>query len=144
MEEIEALLAVREARMPCKKNFIEDIGYVYPELVSVLAQSYAEADADLAKLMNKEMSVGAYNKHIIDRSIKFLRQFERAQRQKYGSLQKSYEYEVAQRNLAIRNLQNWLFQQQVLYQQQQLINSLSRPNITNCEYFRATIQCTSW
>jgi hypothetical protein len=52
----------------------------------------------------------------------------------------SHQAELAQRQAAANAVSQWGYQQQMLWQNQQLIN---RPVITNCDRWGSSITCTS-
>jgi hypothetical protein len=133
-----------DARRPCQQLFVEKLGAVHPVLVSPIAEMYAEADADLAAAINKEITVGEFNKRTLERIARFKGEFHRAQSEAISSLSQSHNAEIQQRQAASQSLQNWLYQQQVLLNQQQAINSMNRPRITNCQYFGNQIRCTGF
>lgn len=144
-EDSQALLAFHSAYIgPCHKLAIESLGRAHPAFATVLARSYAEGDANYARLVQRQETWGEYAQH-----SKTLRAETRAALQATGrqidqQLANAHAYEVQQRQAALSALSQWAYQQQVLAQQQQMINAMNRPVMTNCQYVGPTLNCTSF
>jgi hypothetical protein len=59
-------------------------------------------------------------------------------------LQQSHNAEVQRRQAASVALQNWAYQQQVLQQNQQMINTMNQPRTMNCQYVGAMLNCSTF
>jgi hypothetical protein len=59
------------------------------------------------------------------------------------NLNETHASEMARRQQAVDALAQWAYQQQVLQQRQQMVNAMNRPRITTCQYFGATLNCTT-
>lgn len=66
-QEAEDLFELSVLRKPCHKFAVEEFGKVHPEYVASLAKLFAEADADLAKAINGELTIGDVNQRTVDR-----------------------------------------------------------------------------
>jgi hypothetical protein len=61
-----------------------------------------------------------------------------------SGLEKSHSAELARRQAAATALSNWAYQQQILLQNQQAINAMNQPRMTNCQYIGAMLNCTTF
>ena len=131
-------------RKPCHKLAIEEFGKIHPEYVVSLARIFAEADADLAKAINKELTIGDINQRTIDRVNRWQAEFSQIGQRIASQLNQAHQYELAQRQLAAQALQAWSYQQQVLNNQQQLLKATTRPRTMNCYYIGTLLHCSQF
>ena len=143
-QEARDLIDFSVLRKPCHKLAIEEFGKIHPEYVASLARIFAEADADLAKAINKELTIGDVNQRVIDRVNRWQAEFSQIGERIVSQLNQAHQYELTQRQLAAQALQTWAYQQQVLYNQQQLLNAATRPITMNCRYVGNSLQCTQF
>lgn len=143
-QEAQDIVDFSALRKPCHKLAIEEFGKIHPEYVASLARIFAEADADLAKAINKELTVGDLNKRALDRVNRWQAEFSQIGQRIESQLNLAHQYELTQRQIAAQALQAWAYQQQVLYNQQQLLNAATRPITTNCRYIGNSLHCTQF
>jgi len=129
---------------PCDKLAIEDFSKIHPEYVASLAKMFAEADADLAKAINKELTIGDINQRTVDRNNRWHAEFSQIGQRIESQLDQAHQYELTQRQIAAQSLRTWAYQQQLLNNQQQLINATKRPITTNCQYIGNILHCTQY
>lgn len=129
---------------PCDKLAIEDFSKIHPEYVASLARMFAEADADLAKAINKELTIGDVNQRTVDRGNRSQVEFSQIGQRIESQLDQAHQYELTQRQIAAQTLRTWAYQQQVLNNQQRLINATKRPITTNCQYIGSSLHCTQY
>jgi hypothetical protein len=149
-EEAQDIIDFSVLRKPCHKLAVEEFGKIHPEYVVSLAKMIAEADADAAKAINKELTIGEINQRGINRANQWQAEFMQIGQRITAQLNQAHQYELTQRQLAAQALQAWGYQQQVLYNQQQLINatvlnntlnSTTRPVTMNCVYSGNMVSC---
>ena len=90
------------------------------------------------------MTIGEYNTAKRARNMEEASDYRRVENQINKRLDQSHEAEMANRRAAAQSLQQWSYQQQLLHQNQQMINSINRRTYTNCNYYGNTIRCTSF
>jgi len=143
---------------PCRKLSIEGLSKVHPGYVATIARIYSEIDADAAKVINHELTIGAANQRIVDRANQERVEFSQIGQRIDSQLNQAHQYELAQRRIAQQELQRWNYQQQVLANQrralanqrpnimnqtaQSLIRKRNRTTTTNCTYYGNTLRCT--
>jgi hypothetical protein len=59
-EAAELLSLQQEYLLPCRKMALESAAKVHPAIVAILTESYARADANTARLANREITWGEY------------------------------------------------------------------------------------
>lgn len=143
-QEAQDIVDFSALRKPCHRLAIEEFGKIHPEYVASLARIFAEADADLAKAINKELTAGDLNQRALDRVNRWQVEFSQIGQRIEAQLNQAHQYELAQRQLAAQALQTWAYQQQVLYNQQRLINATTRPTTMNCRYIGNLLHCTQF
>ena len=137
------LLQLHSMVSVCRKQNIENAGKIYPSLVGVVAHLYAENDAALARLMNDAITIGEANVLTNNARADFDTESYSAFRDINQELSSAHQSELQDRQRAAAFLQQWSFQQQLLMQNQQLINSVNKPTVTNCNYIGNTFSCRS-
>jgi hypothetical protein len=136
--EVQALLALhREGIEPCRKIALDGATKIHPVLPGILAEAYANGDANYVKLAKREETWGEYvtAEDQINRSAKA--KLAQAEQQVVGRLQASHTQELQRRQAAAAALAQWGYQQQV-------IAAMNRPVQTNCTRFYNTVNCTSY
>jgi hypothetical protein len=134
----------RDQLSPCRKVTLQAFANVHPAFVAIVAQSYAESDASYARLVRREISWGGFASDSYARLQATKANVSQMGRQLDGELAQAHQYEVQQRQAALSALSQWAYQQQVVMQNQQMINAMNRPVMTNCRYVGATLNCTSY
>jgi hypothetical protein len=129
---------------PCRKIDLETASKLHPALVAILADGYAKSDANIVRLINQQIAWGEFvqeNDAIrIDTGSKMVTAGSAIQQ----NLERGHNAELAQRQRASAAMSNWVYQQQILAQNQQAINAMNRPRMTNCQYVGAYLQCTTF
>lgn len=143
-QEAKDLIDISILRKPCDKLAIEAFSKVHPQYVVSLARIFAEADADLAKAINKDLMIGEINQRTVDRLNAWQTEFAQIGQQIQSQLNHAHQAELLQRQNSARAVQNWAYQQQVLENQRQLSNATARPTTTNCHYIGNSFQCTHY
>lgn len=137
-EEVQALLTFhREGIEPCRKVIIDGAAKMHPVVPGILAEGYANADANYIKLVKREETWGDYIT-ASDQNFRATKaKLAQAEQAVVGQLQASHVQEVQQRQAAAAALSNWAYQQQV-------IAAMNRPVTTNCTRFGYSVNCTSY
>lgn len=138
------LLEYRTSMQPCRQRALEGFSKVHQLYVSMLASWFAENDEHLLKLVKDEITVGEANRISEKRRGQRVKEATGIDSQIVQQLQAAHQYEVQNRAAAAAALQQWSFQQQLLQQNQQLINSLQRPAMTNCQFTGNQMHCTTY
>jgi hypothetical protein len=146
-KEIEVLYALSAARRPCWGQLIQDTAAFSPEFPTLHSRVAAEADEDLLLMIDGKLNWGDASK----RALKRVREWQAEEAvildRVKAHVNQSHTAELQARQQSTIALQNWLYQQQQLNQQQQLINSLNRPEpprTTNCNWMGNTLNCRSF
>lgn len=143
-QEAQDILELSVLRKPCHKVALEESSKVHPEYVASLARMFAEADGDLAKAINKELTVGDVNRRTLERFNRWVAELQQIGRRIVSQMNQAHQYELIQRELAAQALLTLGYPQQLLYNQQQLINDARRPLTMNCRYIGNTVHCTEF
>lgn len=146
--EKQAILSHSEAMFPCHQLAIEGFSKVHPLFVEVLARWEADKNAARLKLIRDEITVGQLNEWFNKTRPARKAEFIAIDRKIEEQLGAAHQYETQQRASAIDALQQWTFQQQLLYQNQHLINTLNRPppprsTVTDCRYVGSFVRCAT-
>lgn len=143
-EEKADLMEYRTKLQPCRQQALEGFGMVHPLYVSMLARWFSENDDLLLKLIKDEITVGEANRLSENKRSERIHEDMDASTQVAQQLQAAHQYELQNRAAAAAALQQWSFQQQLLQQNQQMINSLQRPAMTNCRFVGNQMYCTTY
>ena len=132
------LLSERHSRIQsCRKIFLEGLAKVAPSLVAVWVEEYAKADQNLVDLARQNVTWGEYiarTKNILaELQTKYVAALQKIQ----TNLEASHQQELAQRQAAANAMLQY-------YQNQQLLNAISRPVTTNCNRFGSMVNCTTY
>lgn len=143
-EQIRAIYAVHAAIGECRKIRLEAANAINPTLVAPLASGYARADAAYVGLVEGKSTWGQFNREMEATRAEVRSQLSAATSQIQRGLDQSHTAEVARRQQAAAALSTWSYQQQVLYQNQQMINAMNAPRMTNCQYVGPQLSCTTF
>lgn len=143
-QEKEDIVEYRRNFQPCRQLALEGFSKVHPLYVNMLASWFTENDEYLLKLIRNEITVGEDNRISEKRRGQRLKEETDIDSQIVQQLQAAHEYEVQNRAAAAAALQQWSFQQQLLLQNQQLINSLHGSAMTNCQFIGNQMRCTTY
>ena len=123
-EDIKAIIALHNENEHCRAQIIQSYWKTVPGLVPIVVQLYHSADLITVDLIQRKITWGEANKRrmtlVDDYKIKVQAWGAQLDRE----LAASHQAELAQRQAALDAVSQWAYQQQVLIQNQQLINSL--------------------
>jgi hypothetical protein len=132
----------QEYLAPCRKMAVESAGRVGPTIVAILADSYADADANLARLVGRQITWGTFvtdNQGLItERRARLLRAAEQLQK----DLVDSNPVDTGLQQRAIDALSSWTHRQRALLMSGPWVNATSQLRITSCRYIGAALSCT--
>jgi hypothetical protein len=133
----------QEYLTPCRKLKLEALAQIHPALVGATAEYYAKTDAALVQLTNRQITWGQYMTQKEAINVEASAKFDAAAAEIRKNLNQSHASEMARRQQVANALAQFAYQQQVLQQRQQLIDAANRPRMTTCQYFGATLNCTT-
>ncbi len=143
-EDIEAIIAIHNELAPCRERAIEDLMKIIPGIVPIHIQSLHAMDLIFVDLIQRKITWSEANKRRVALRDDSTAKLQVAGVQLDRELVASHHAELAQRQAALDALRQWAYQQQVLRQNQQLINSLNRLVITNCSNYGNSVRCSSY
>lgn len=129
---------------PCRRLRLEMADRTVGAFVPILVDAYARQDAVYALVVGRKISWGDANLRLSEGRADAAARAEVVKQYVAGGLEQSHNAELARRQAATVALGNWLYQQQVLLQNQQLINAATRPQMTSCQYVGAMLSCTTF
>ena len=138
------LLDFLEMNRPCRQIALEGSAEMHPLFVSMFASWFAENDETTVAIIQDEITLGDANRTINRRGPQRQAESIRLGQGITQGLEASHQQQEQQRVVATGKLQQWLYQQQLLQQNQQYINSLYRPRTTQCQYVGYQLQCTTF
>ena len=144
VSEKEDLLRLNNLAAVCRKNNLENFGRVHPEFAALLAGWYAESDEALLELLKEEVTIGEANELANKRMAERKTQSDAAGSRITQQLETFHQTQAADRQRAVAAMQHWNDQQQLLLQNHQVSDALTRPTITNCSYRDNSISCTNY
>ena len=150
-EDVKNIIAFYNEEANCRSLIIESLTGIAPSMVTIFIQGFQGYDLITADLIERKISWGAANKRKLavydETQAKIKEEGSRIDQE----LQMSHEAELSRRQALAAGLSDalteWGKQQQYLadrLQNQQMINSLNRPVMTNCQRFGNSINCTSY
>lgn len=142
--EVKSIFAVHSAFGPCRKIRLEAANEISPLLVAPFADRYALTDAAYLGLVERKLTWGEFFRAIEAARVETKKQYDAVSAQVRRGLEQSHTAEVAQRQRAAAAINQWTYQQQVLAQQQQMLNTMNAPRTTNCQYIGAQLNCTTF
>lgn len=142
-EDVKVIIALHNDMAPCRERLIEDTMKITPGFIPTMLQFYNGSDLIMVDLMQRKSTWGEANKRRSALINDFMAKMQVVGSQINSELAASNQAELAQRQAALNSLSQWANQQQVLMQNQQMINSLNRPVITNCTRYGNSINCSS-
>lgn len=142
--EVQQIFALHQEYMtPCRKLKLEALAQMHPALVGVIAEYYAKTDAALVQLTNRQITWGQYMTQKDAINVEANARYDAAAAEIRKDLNRSHALEMARRQQAANALAQFAYQQQVLQQRQQMIDAANRPRLTTCQYYGATLNCTT-
>lgn len=128
----------------CRKNNLEYFGRVHDDFVALLATWYAENDELILDLLKDEITIGKANEIANQRIAERKTQSDSAGTRITQQLETSQQAEMADRERAVAAMRQWNHQQQLIWQNQQMSNSINKPTITDCNYIGNSVNCTTY
>ena len=121
----------------CKRDFLAAISQARPDVVPVIADNMVKGNQIAVDLIERKITWGVAAGQT-DANIAELRtKIADADQHWRAQLSASNQAEIAQRQAAASALLQWS-------EQQQMINALNRPVVTNCNRFGTSVNCTSY
>ncbi len=143
-EQVQAIFALHAEYQPCRKLALENLGSINPGLVAIFAEHYARQDEQAVQLTKGALTWGENAKAAQRLRQETTHKLVALWQQMNQQLAASHAAEIERRQRAGQALLMWGVYQQQLNQQQQMINAMSRPVVTNCSYVGRQIQCRSF
>jgi hypothetical protein len=140
--EIADLYKVHSDTQPCRKIALDGMAAVHPLIVATLVDSYSATDRLWVDAVSGKLTWGAINESRQTLINEYRGKLTEAGARIEAQLQNQHQFELEQRQRAAAAMQQWAYQQQQLYQNQQMINALNRPHTINCNYLENTAQCS--
>lgn len=142
-EEVQLIISWHNDRARCRVIRIEGLMNSVPGLVPSTVEHYYDTDLVLADLIERKITWGEANKKFHALNLEFQQKWTQIAFDFMKELTASHQAELAQRQAAYNSLQQWRQNQEVLRQNQQMIDSLNRPVITDCTRLGNSVHCTS-
>jgi hypothetical protein len=143
--EVQELYALHQDYLtPCRKLRLETASKIHPAMVAVLAEAFSKYDADLVRLTTRQISWGEYLMARDAISAETQAKIAAVGSAMQKNLNEAHASEVARRQAAASALGQWAQQQQVILQNQQMINAMNQPRMTNCQYVGTYLNCTTF
>lgn len=148
-EDVQAIIALHNEVSVCRGHSIEDYMQIVPGIIPTTVELYRMSDLITVDLIQRKITWGEANRKRLALKEEYLKNARVVLSQLERDLYVSHQSELAQRQAAWDALAQWGYQQQILMQNQQLINSLNqttirRPAITNCTRVGNSVQCSSY
>lgn len=143
-EEAALLLALQQDYLsPCRRLAIESAAKVGPSVVAILAENYAAADDNTARLTTGRITWGAFvteNQGLVTRRrAALLAAGEQMQRRLNVAQRSAADEDVGAREQADEALAQWARRQQLLLQAQKPGGPMK---VTRCRYVGTALRCT--
>jgi hypothetical protein len=132
------------ALKPCQVIELQEFGKVHPAYATAIAASYAQMEQDAANLVKKTLTIAEANQRTLARFSRIREDTLRTSSEIVAQYAQAHQFQIQQRQAAIEALQLWVYQQQQLAQQQQLINAMYRPVTTSCNWLGNFLNCTTF
>jgi hypothetical protein len=142
-EEVEVIVAIHNELASCREQAIEDFMKIVPGIIPIVVQGYHQTDLITVDLMQRKITWGEANKRRTALKDDVMAKLQAAAVQLERELAASHQAELVQRQAAFNALSQWAYQQQVLIQNQQAINALTRPVVTSCSSYGYSVHCIS-
>jgi hypothetical protein len=143
-EDIQVIIAIHNEMEHCRGQAIEDYSKITPGIIPMAVQMYHAGDLVVVDLIQRKITWGEYNKRRVALRDEFRVKIQAFYAQLDRDLVTSHRAEIADRQRAANALSQWSYQQQTLWQNQQLINTLNRPTLTNCTTTGNMTNCRSY
>ncbi|HKM65514.1 MAG TPA: hypothetical protein VJY39_23800 [Acidisphaera sp.] len=142
--ETQSLITWHSAIEQCRHGLLADIQPTLPTIAVVLQTAYAHYDEVLVALMKHQISWGTADQQLVAVRRQGQEALMQASKEIVSQLQQADAAERAQRAAAAAALAQAAAAFSQAAQQQQLINQMNRPAITNCNRFGNMVNCTTY
>ena len=139
--QIELLTEFYDRRQPCMQRMLEDAGHIHPALVTVIADSNSSADDTYLQLVRRQITWGQYAEKKRERVLRYQRNFAHTVQDIQSNLAETNAHLLQQRQSASDALIKFGAYQLQLLNQQNSLNPVNRPQMTQCRYVGAILQC---
>jgi len=144
-DDLRALFDLHEQFIsPCRKLILEAAALFTAAQVAAVADWFAQTDAVYVKLAQGNLTWGQAVQALSDSERQMMARSAQIDAEMRRNLAQSHNAEIARRQQAAAALSNYVYQQQVLIQNQQMIDAANRPRVTNCQYVGAYLNCTTY
>jgi len=130
--DVPRLLSVHKQMAHCREKSIELYGQAHAVFVPVLTSDFTQADLDYAKLIRREISWGQYAESTMQRTERLFAGLRDANDQIRLNLQNAHEYELEQRRVAAKAMDDWARKARA-----------AMPVVTTCTWSGSFITCSS-
>jgi hypothetical protein len=142
-EDIQKIISEHNDTAFCRQLTIKLIMGIIPGMVTDVVEVYTAQDINTADFIQKKLTWADFNRNKIVIHQNKTAKAKAAVSQIMRELAQSHQAELQQRQQALAMLANWSYQQKLIKQNQQLINSANRPVITNCTEYGNAVHCRS-
>ena len=120
----------------CRKQFLASLSLARPDLVPILANGYSRGAAIVVELVERKITWGEAARRETEAASDVRSQVATADQRWLVDLRAENQAELARRQAAAEALMQWS-------QQQQMINAINRPVVTNCSGWGGSVNCVS-
>ncbi len=128
----------------CRQITLQTAGRQDPLLVGAMAEGYARQDAVLVGLVEGRLTWGEFARDGYAAETDSAAQQASAAVVIGLGLDRSDTAQLARREQAAVSLAAWTQNQQAIFMQQQMVNGLSQPRMTNCRYIGTQLSCSTF
>lgn len=128
--------------VPCRQEGLVRTSTMGSEVVAILVESAAKADANYLKLVERKMTWGEYNREVHALRVETRARLAAAAGRQHNPGLEDLAQDARQRQAAMVALDNWKRQQQALVQKQRLLNPGDPARLNDCSYLGVTVTCT--
>jgi hypothetical protein len=134
--ETQALTTTYPKYKNCHNAFLNELSQATPSVVPIITNYYTKSDDTLLALIQKKITWGVYIQTLKDMAPQYQADINAEYQRINQGLYQEQEAEMAQRRAAALALSQYL-------QNQQMINTLNQPVITNCTQSGYSTNCVS-
>jgi hypothetical protein len=128
--------------VPCRQEGLVRSSAMGPAAVVILVESFAKADDYYLKLVERQMSWGAYNREVHALRVDIRARLAAAASQQNNPGLEDLARDAQQRQAAKIALDDWKRRQEALVRKQRLLNPADPARLNDCTYVGATVTCT--
>jgi hypothetical protein len=142
-KELQAFYLLHDKNNECRTAFWQEVQQTTPSLVPVFVRSANQQEALEVRLINQELTWGEFLLENRKRAENTDREVREEGRRIDAGLQQSHQAEMAARQNAANAMAQFSRDMQVQQQNQQMINNMNRPVITNCVSGINSVNCVT-